>query len=190
MPLQETMHFFSQLAANPFRGGDFVNGRFTQTIQGTKLSQEKILPVLTHTGTIVKNAFADALFHEQLMVGIGETMCFIANALEQTQSAGIDRQLQRQRPAGPINLLVFLREPDNGEIMQSEPLQLATCRRKLAFPAVDNNEISKTNVRLQIEARGLRIRQTMREFERILLRVFRSILSNAFRFPLSGILNR
>jgi len=43
------------------------------------------------------------------MVRVGETMCFIANALEQTQSAGIDRQLKRQRPAGPINLLVFLR---------------------------------------------------------------------------------
>jgi len=38
MPLQEAMHFFSQLAANPFCGGDFVNSRFAQTIHGTKLS--------------------------------------------------------------------------------------------------------------------------------------------------------
>jgi hypothetical protein len=95
---------------------------------------------------IVNNEFADALFHEQLMVSVGETMCFIANALEQTQSAGIDRQLKRQRPAGPINLLVFLREPDNRQIMQSEPLQLAACRRKLPFSAIDDDEIRKTNV--------------------------------------------
>src|SRR5260370_19571165 len=120
MPLQEAMHFFSQLATNPFCGGDFVNGRFAQTIHGTKLSQEKILPVLTYAGTIVENAFADALFHEQLMVRIGETMCFVANALEQTQSAGIDRQLKWQRPARAIDLLVFLHEPDNGGLMQSE----------------------------------------------------------------------
>ena len=82
MPLQEAMHLFSQLAANPFCGGDLVNGRFPQAIHGTKSSQQQVLPVLTHARAIVKNAFADALFHEQLMISVGETMCFIANALE------------------------------------------------------------------------------------------------------------
>jgi hypothetical protein len=38
MPLQEAMHFFSQLAANPFCGGNFVHGRFAKTINGTKSS--------------------------------------------------------------------------------------------------------------------------------------------------------
>jgi len=122
MSLQEAVHIFSQLAANPFRGGNFVNGRFAQTIHRTKLSQEQILPVLTDTGAIVQNAFADPLFHEQLMISVGEAMCFVANALEQTQSAGIDRQLKWQCPAWSINLLVFLGESDNRKIMQTESL--------------------------------------------------------------------
>src|SRR5207302_8820753 len=133
MPLQEAMHFFSQLGTNPFRGRNFVHRRFAQTIHGTKLPKQQILSVLTHTWAIVKNAFADALFHEQLMISVGETMCFIANALEQTQSTGIHWQLKRQRPGRSINLLVFLGEPDNRQIMQSKPLQFAACRGELAF---------------------------------------------------------
>jgi hypothetical protein len=38
MSLQEAVHIFSQLAANPFGGGNFFHRRFTQTIHGTKLS--------------------------------------------------------------------------------------------------------------------------------------------------------
>ena len=52
--------------------------RFTEP----KLTQQKIFPVLTHAGTIVENAFADAFLHQQLVIGVGETMRFIANALE------------------------------------------------------------------------------------------------------------
>ena len=62
MPLQEAMHFFGQLAANPFRGRNFIHRRFAQTIHGTKLSQQQILPVLTHTWAIIENAFADRAF--------------------------------------------------------------------------------------------------------------------------------
>jgi hypothetical protein len=64
MRLQEPMHFLSQLSANPFRGSDFIHRRFAQAIYGTKPSQQQILPVLTHTWAIIKNAFFDALFHE------------------------------------------------------------------------------------------------------------------------------
>jgi len=32
MSLQELMHFFGQLSANPFRGSDFIHRRSAQTI--------------------------------------------------------------------------------------------------------------------------------------------------------------
>jgi hypothetical protein len=38
MSLQEAVHILSQLAANAFRGGNFIHRRFTQTIHGTKPS--------------------------------------------------------------------------------------------------------------------------------------------------------
>ena len=122
MASQEAMDFFRQLSSNSFGSRNLLHARLAQTINGTKLAQQQIFPVLTHTRAIIENAFADAFFHEQLMISVGEAMCFVTNALEQTQSAGIDRQLKRQGPARSINLLVFLGESDNRKIMQTESL--------------------------------------------------------------------
>ena len=117
MSLEKAMHFFRQLPANAFRGSNFRHRRFAQTLHGAKSSQQQILPVLTHTRAIIKNALADALFHEQLMIRVGKSMGFVADALKQAQSAGIHWKLQWQRPARPVNLLVFLRQADDRQIM-------------------------------------------------------------------------
>src|SRR5207247_11111711 len=108
MSLQEVMHFFGQLSANPFRGSDFVHRRSAQAIHRAELPQQQILAVLTHTGAIIKNAFADSLFHEQLMIRVGEAMRLLANTLKQPQGDGVHRKLQRQRSARPMTLLPFL----------------------------------------------------------------------------------
>src|SRR4029453_6189291 len=88
MPLQKLMHFFGQLSANPFRGSDFFNRRSAQAIHRAKPSQQQILAVLTHTGAIIKNAFADSLFHEQLMICVSEAMRLAANTLEHPKGPG------------------------------------------------------------------------------------------------------
>src|SRR5437868_13478909 len=90
MLLQELMHFFRQLSADAVGGSDFVHRCLTQTIHRAKLSQQQILAVLTHTRAIIKNAFADPFFHEQLMIRVGEAMRLVANALEQSQGAGVN----------------------------------------------------------------------------------------------------
>ena len=64
--------------------------RFTEP----NLRSKQILAVLAHARAIVENAFADALLHQELVISVGETVRFVANALEQTQRAGIRRQLQ------------------------------------------------------------------------------------------------
>ena len=102
-------------------------------------------------------------------------MCFIANALEQAQSTRIERQLQGQRPVGAINLFLFLRQSDNRKVMLSQSLQLAACGGELAFSTIDNDEIGQTNVRLRIADCGLRTGQAFRNFECILLRIFRGV---------------
>src|SRR6184192_1378224 len=119
MSLQELMHFFGQLSANPFRGSDFVHRRSAQAIHRAELPQQQILAVLTHTGAIIKNAFADSLFHEQLMIRVGEAMRLVANTLKQPQGTGVHRKLQRQRPARPINFLPFLGQADDGKIVKA-----------------------------------------------------------------------
>ena len=43
MSLQELMHFFGQLSANPFRGSDFVHRRSAQAIHRAELPNSKFL---------------------------------------------------------------------------------------------------------------------------------------------------
>ena len=122
MLLQELMYFFGQLSADTFGGSDFVHRRLTQSIHRAELSQQQILAVLTHAGAIVKNAFADPFFHEQLMICVGEAMRLVANALEQSQSAGIHWKLQREGSARAINLFPFLGQAYDRKIVQAQTL--------------------------------------------------------------------
>ena len=119
MPLQEPVDFFSQLSADAFRRGDLPNARFAKTIHRAKSPQQQIFPVLAHTGAIVENAFFHAFFHEQLVVRVREPMRLVANALKQSQRAGIHWKSQRQRAARPINLLALLRQADDWKVVQT-----------------------------------------------------------------------
>ena len=83
MPLQKQMHVFRQFSANSFRSRDLVNACPAETINRPEPLQQQTFPILTHARTIVENAFFDSLFHEQLVIGVGKPMCFVADALEQ-----------------------------------------------------------------------------------------------------------
>src|SRR4029077_11424737 len=141
------MKLFRQLSSNSFGRGNLLHARLAQTTNGTKLTQQQIFPVLTYTRAIIENTFADAFFHEQLMIGVSKTVGLVTNSLEQSQRARVDRQLKRQGPARPINLLMFLGQADNREIVKTESLQLAAGGGELTFPTIDNNEIRQTNER-------------------------------------------
>src|ERR1700680_5223394 len=104
MAAQEAMDFVRQLSSNSFGGRNLLHAGLAQTINRTKLAQQQIFPVLAHAWAIIENAFTDAFFHEQLMVGVSETVGLVANSLEHSQRAGVDRQLQRQGPAPPGKL--------------------------------------------------------------------------------------
>ncbi len=113
------MHFFGQLPANAFGGRNLFNACFPEAIHRAEPAQQQILPVLANSGAIIEDAFLDSFFHEQLMIRVGKPMCFIADALKQTQGGGIHWKSQRQPVARAINLLPLLRQADDREIMQT-----------------------------------------------------------------------
>src|SRR5881392_1550330 len=84
MAFEKAMNFLRQLRPDPFRRGDLFHGRFPQSVYGPKFSQQQIFAVLAHARTIVENAFADPLLHQELVIGVRETMRFVADTLEQT----------------------------------------------------------------------------------------------------------
>ena len=53
---------------------------------------------------------------------------------------------------------MFFGQADDGEIVETQSLQLATRRRKLPFPSIDDDEVGKTNERWGIADCGLRDR--------------------------------
>ena len=91
VPLEKAPHFLRQLLAYPFRRSNFFDARLAQSLHGSEFAEKKIFAVLAHAGTIVEDAFADPLFHQELVIGVGETMRLIADALEQTQRTRIRR---------------------------------------------------------------------------------------------------
>jgi hypothetical protein len=95
MVLQKALHFLRQFAANSLGGCDLVNSCLAQAVHGAEPPQQKILPVLAHSGTIVEDAFFNSFFHEQLVICVGKPVRLIADALKQSQGRGIHWQSQR-----------------------------------------------------------------------------------------------
>ena len=122
------------------------------------LRRSRFLRFWTYAGAIVENALADAFFHQELVVGVGEAVRFVPNALQQTQRARVRRQHERQRPARPIDLLVFLRETDDRQFVQAEALEFAARRGELALAAIDDDQVRQADgEEFRIADCGLRI---------------------------------
>ena len=56
------MNLFRQLPSNSFGRGNLLHARLAEAINRTKLAQQQIFPVLTHTRAIIENALADRVF--------------------------------------------------------------------------------------------------------------------------------
>ena len=64
MALQESMHIFGKLSANPLGGGNLFNVCFAETIHRAKSPQQQVFPVLAYARAIIENAFLDAFLHK------------------------------------------------------------------------------------------------------------------------------
>ena len=74
------MHFLRQLLAYSFGRCNFSDARSAQPLHRTEFSKKQTFAVLTHPGTIVEDAFSNPFFHQELVIGVGETMRFVPDA--------------------------------------------------------------------------------------------------------------
>ena len=111
----------------------FQPTRRADAFHRTERAQQNLFAVLADAGAIVQDALADAPLHQELVVTIGEPVRLVADALEQTQRPRILRQPQRRGSAGTIDFLELLRQPNNGQVMQPEFLQLRARAAELAL---------------------------------------------------------
>ena len=73
------MHFFRQLLAYPFGRCNFLDTCFAQPLHGPEFLQKKVFAVLAHPWAIIEDTFTDPFLHQKLVIGIGKTVCFVAN---------------------------------------------------------------------------------------------------------------
>src|SRR6267142_2029626 len=72
MSLQKAVEILSQFWTDAFRRRDLFHGGFPKAIDGAESTQKQVLTALTYARAIIENAFADALLHQELVVGVGE----------------------------------------------------------------------------------------------------------------------
>jgi hypothetical protein len=72
----------------------------------------------------------------------------IAHPLQELQRAALVRQAERLLLARPVDLLEFLGQADRRDVAQPQLLQLHARRAKLAFAAVDEDEVGKCGLRI------------------------------------------
>src|SRR5262249_21264127 len=101
--------------------------------------QQDCFAVLRDAGAIVEQTFGDAAFHEELMIAVGETVRFVADALKEFQRTAVLGKSQRLGPTWPIHFLEFLGEADDWNIVETESLQFAAGRAELAFATIDDD---------------------------------------------------
>ena len=89
--LQKTVHLFGQFRTDSLSSGNFLHPGFAQAIYRSKFSEKQIFSILTHARTIIQDTFVDPFLQEELMIGIRESMRFVADALQQMQCARIRR---------------------------------------------------------------------------------------------------
>ena len=112
-------------------------------VDRSEMLQERGAAHRSEPGEVVENRFADFLRAEVGVVRVGETMGFVAQALEQLQSGVIERQVEWRPLVGEDDGFVFLRQPDERwrrEIERGKGLERSA---DLALPAIDDHKVRK-----------------------------------------------
>ena len=99
---------------------DFGTGGPAQFGERAEVFHQGVFSDSGHARTIVEQAFLHATPHQQRVVGIGKSVCLIADALQQFQGAAVVGNRQRLAFAGLIDLLALLGEAYDRKFMKLE----------------------------------------------------------------------
>lgn len=76
-------------AADAGDGCDFFNGSSFESLDGAEVSEEASASCEGDAGAVVEDAFFNAAVEEELVVGVGDAVGFVADALEHAEGAGV-----------------------------------------------------------------------------------------------------
>ncbi len=96
-----------EAAADAWDGGEGVWGEAADSGDGAEAGEEGAFSGFGDAGDVVEDAFADAAFHEELVVAVGPAVGFVADALEEAESAGGVREDEGIGGVGAEDFLAF-----------------------------------------------------------------------------------
>jgi len=141
--LKKFDNVLSQFRPDP---GNFLQGgcvRLPDFFQGAKVGEQGCLFSGADARAIVEQTFGDAALHQELVIAVGHSMGFVADALQKPDGSGILVENQGVGFPGTENFLPLFRQADNGERFAAEALKFTDGTTELALSTVDNDEVGE-----------------------------------------------
>ena|GEM_PF-3780113 len=120
---------------------NFVHRCDAQPVDLTEVFQQRGAAHFAQAGQIIQHALPDFFRAELGVIGVGEAVRFVAQALEEVESGMIERQVQRGSLVRKNDRLMFFRETDQGRRRQIESDKRFQCCADLPAAAIDDDEI-------------------------------------------------
>lgn len=138
---EEGFEFFGGFATKSRHGGNFLDAGDLDFLDGSKVLEEGSFAHFAHAGKFVKKALGDFFQAETGVVGVGEAVGFVADALEEFESAGMTAEAKGKRSVRQVNFFEFFCQTNDGNLFQSQFLKFAKSGIELAFASVNKNEV-------------------------------------------------
>src|SRR5437588_10915 len=130
------------LRADALHRGDVFDPGRPDAPHRPELADQRLLPPLSDPGNLVERGEDDPPLPELLVVGVGEPVRLVPEALEQLEALGLTRQDDRLAEAVDVDQFLLLRQRNRGDRLVVFEQHLAG-RVELAAAAVEDDEVGQ-----------------------------------------------
>ena len=116
-------------------------GGGAEALDAAEFFEEGGFAAFADAGEFVEDALGNFFEAEFGVVGVGEAMGFVADALEEFEGAGVVIEAEGIDFAGAEDFFVFLGEADDGDVGEAEFGEFRAGGVELAFAAIDEDEV-------------------------------------------------
>lgn len=130
---------------NAGEGGELGGCGLANFGDGLEVLEESGFAAWGDAGAVVEEAFAHAALEEEGVVGIGEAVGFVADALEELEGALVVGDEEGEWVAGEEDFFALFGEADEGELGEADGFELGEGGAELSFAAVDDDEVGEVD---------------------------------------------
>lgn len=114
---KERFKFFGGLASKARHGGDFLNAGELKFLDGSEVFKDGGFAGFAHAGKFVEEAFGDFFQAKPGVVGVGEAVGFVADALKEFERSGMAAETERKRSVRQVDFFEFLGQTNDRDLL-------------------------------------------------------------------------